>query len=161
MQTLAGWLPLLPWRRLSFPTSHALCFQAREKSTLGRSSLRTPSPKAGDELRDPHSQAKAEPHAHVSSSPLLIQRPLVSRSLLGNSLAPSAAQPSVKGQSRPRGKVGPLSLHGALGLLGKRGLEHLSCCSSGPSDRAPTALGLASVETPSLQLLSKEAWGLA
>ena len=64
---------------------------------MGSSSLRVLSPEPGDELGDPHSQAKAEPHAHVYSSPLNLQRALVSQSLSGTSLAPSAAQPVCEG----------------------------------------------------------------
>ena len=58
-----------PGRRPAFPTSRALCFQAWEKSASGWSSLRALAPEPGGQLGGPHSQAKAEPHAHVCSCP--------------------------------------------------------------------------------------------
>ena len=106
LQTCSGWLPLLPWRRNAFPPSTALCFQAREKSPSGWSSLRALSPQPGDQLGGPHSQAKAEPHAHVCSCPLHLLRALLSLSLSVTSSAPPAAQPWVKGQARTRDTVG-------------------------------------------------------
>ena len=69
----------------------------REKSTSGWSSLRAFTPECWCQLGGPHTQAKAEPHAHVCSCPLHLQRAWVSQSLSGSSLAPPAAQPLWEG----------------------------------------------------------------
>ena len=70
-------------------------------------------------------------------------------------MAPPETQPVCEDAYPTEGHSGPLFLPGALKLLGEQELEHPSNCSSLPSDRAPIALGLGSLETTSPHLLSK------
>ena len=79
------------------PASRTLCSQAQEKSASGWFSLKALAPESGDQLGCPHSQAKAEPHAHVCSWPLQLQRARLSQSLSGSSLAAPAALPEWEG----------------------------------------------------------------
>ena len=79
-----------------FPHIPNTLLPPRDKSASGWSSLRALSPQPGDQLGDPHSQAKAEPHAHVYSSPLHLPRALLSLRLSATSLAPPSTQPWVE-----------------------------------------------------------------
>ena len=77
--------------------TRTLWSQAQEKSPSGWFSLRVLAPEPGCKLVCPLSHTKAEPHAHVCSCSLYLQRARLSYSLSGSSLATPAALPVCEG----------------------------------------------------------------
>ena len=97
---LQALLPALPQAAHSAPKPGRKAFWGGPLSGLG--------PEPVDQLGGPHTQAKAEPHAHVCSCPLHLQRARLSQRLSGSSLAAPAALPGWEGAARPKGTLGLL-----------------------------------------------------